>query len=82
MGAMANMRLIPINLRNVNNTRDKHLDCEIQTLGYPKATLSSFCLAWVAGNILAVVEFTLANLKLADAAACQYGEILKGVLKS
>lgn len=31
------------------------LECEINTLGYPKAALFSFCMALVAYNILSVV---------------------------
>ncbi len=38
---------------------EKHLNSEINTLGYPKAALFSFCLALVAFNIYAVVMAVL-----------------------
>jgi len=38
---------------------ESHLDSEINTLGYPKAALFSFCLALVAFNIYAVVMAVL-----------------------
>lgn len=35
------------------------LECEIKTLGYPKAALFSFCMALVADNILSVIKAAL-----------------------
>jgi hypothetical protein len=40
----------------------QNYECEIQTLGYPKAALFSFCLALVAYNILATVRAVLASV--------------------
>ena len=40
----------------------KNFECEIQTLGYPKAALFSFCLALVSYNILAVVRMALGSV--------------------
>jgi hypothetical protein len=40
----------------------KNFEGEIQTLGYPKAALFSFCLALVSYNILAVVRRTLGSV--------------------
>jgi len=39
--------------------RESHLHSEVNTLGYPKAALFSFCVALVAYNILAVVKAAL-----------------------
>ena len=38
---------------------ESHLNSEINTLGYPKAALFSFCLALVAFNLYAIVMATL-----------------------
>jgi hypothetical protein len=38
------------------------LECEIKTLGYPKAALFSFCMALVAYNILAVIKAALRSV--------------------
>lgn len=40
----------------------ENYECQIQTLGYPKAALFSFCLALVAYNILAVVRAALGSV--------------------
>ncbi|BDA68848.1 hypothetical protein CAL7716_030140 [Calothrix sp. PCC 7716] len=40
----------------------QNYECEIQTLGYPKAALFSFCLALVTYNILATVRAVLASV--------------------
>jgi hypothetical protein len=46
-------------LENVFQTLTESLNCEINTLGYPKAALFGFCTALVAYNILAVVRAAL-----------------------
>ncbi|WP_166481904.1 hypothetical protein [Scytonema sp. UIC 10036] len=38
------------------------LECEIKTLGYPKAALFSFCMALVAYNILSVIKAALRSV--------------------
>ena len=38
------------------------LECEINTLGYPKAALFSFCMALVAYNILSVIKAALRSV--------------------
>lgn len=38
------------------------LECEIKTLGYPKAALFSFCMALVAYNILSVIKAALGSV--------------------
>jgi IS4 transposase len=43
-------------------TVTKNFEGEIQTLGYPKAALFSFCLALVSYNILAVVRRALGSV--------------------
>ena len=43
-------------------TVTENYKCQIQTLGYPKAALFSFCLALVAHNILATVRGVLASV--------------------
>ncbi|MEG4294762.1 transposase [Microcoleus sp. C2C3] len=43
-------------------TVTKNFEGEIQTLGYPKAALFSFCLALASYNILAVVRRTLGSV--------------------
>jgi hypothetical protein len=51
--------------RNVENlffTVTENYECEIQTLGYPKAALFSFCLALVAYNILATIRAVLSSV--------------------
>ncbi|MCK7580878.1 MAG: transposase [Chromatiales bacterium] len=40
---------------------ESHLNSEINTLGYPKAALFSFCLALVAFNLYAIVMAALAG---------------------
>ncbi len=47
---------------NLFQTVTENYECEIQTLGYPKAALFSFCLALVTYNILATVRATLASV--------------------
>lgn len=49
-------------VENLFQTVTKNYECEIQTLGYPKAALFSFCLALVAYNILATVRGILASV--------------------
>ena len=49
-------------VENLFQTVTHNYDCEIQTLGYPKAALFSFCLALVAYNILATVRGVLASV--------------------
>ncbi|MGJ5676844.1 MAG: hypothetical protein ACR9NN_25115 [Nostochopsis sp.] len=43
-------------VENLFQTVTENYECQIQTLGYPKAALFSFCLALVAYNILATVR--------------------------
>lgn len=38
------------------------MNCEIKTLGYPKAALFAFCMALVAYNILSVVKAALRSV--------------------
>ncbi|WP_051036658.1 hypothetical protein [Calothrix sp. PCC 6303] len=38
------------------------LECEIKTLGYPRAALFSFCMALVAYNILSVIQAALRSV--------------------
>lgn len=38
------------------------LECEIKSLGYPKAALFSFCMALVAYNILSVIKAALRSV--------------------
>jgi len=40
----------------------KHLGCEVNTLGYPKAALFAFCVALVAYSVLAVVKAALRSV--------------------
>lgn len=47
---------------NLFQTVTENYECEIQTLGYPKAALFSFCLALVTYNILATVRAVLAGV--------------------
>lgn len=49
-------------VENLFQTVTENYECEIQTLGYPKAALFSFCLAIVAYNILATVRAALASV--------------------
>ncbi len=49
-------------VENLFQTVTENSECEIQTLGYPKAALFSFCLALVAYNILATVRAALASV--------------------
>jgi Transposase DDE domain len=49
-------------VENLFQTVTENYECEIQTLGYPKAALFSFCLALVAYNILATVRAVLASV--------------------
>jgi hypothetical protein len=49
-------------VENLFQTVTQNYECEIQTFGYPKAALFSFCLALVAYNILAVVRAVLASV--------------------
>ena len=46
-------------LENVFQTLTEALNCEINTLAYPKAALFGFCMALVAYNVLAVVRAAL-----------------------
>ena len=43
-------------VENLFQSVTENYECQIQTLGYPKAALFSFCLALVAYNILATVR--------------------------
>ncbi len=47
-------------VENLFQTVTENYECEIQTLGYPKAALFSFCLALVTYNILATIRAVLA----------------------
>lgn len=49
-------------VENLFQTVTENYQCEIQTLGYPKAALFSFCLALVAYNVLATVRAVLASV--------------------
>lgn len=49
-------------VENLFQTVTDNYKCEIETLGYPKAALFSFCLALVAYNILATVRAALATV--------------------
>ena len=49
-------------VENLFQTVTENYECEIQTLGYPKAALFSFCLALVTYNILASVRAALASV--------------------
>lgn len=49
-------------VENLFQTVTENYECEIQTLGYPKAALFSFCLALVTYNILATVRAVLASV--------------------
>lgn len=49
-------------VENLFQTVTENYECQIQTLGYPKAALFSFCLALVAYNILATVRGVLASV--------------------
>jgi hypothetical protein len=49
-------------VENLFQTVTENYECQIQTLGYPKAALFSFCLALVAYNILATVRGILASV--------------------
>jgi hypothetical protein len=49
-------------VENLFQTVTENYQCQIQTLGYPKAALFSFCLALVAYNILATVRGILASV--------------------
>jgi hypothetical protein len=49
-------------VENLFQTVTENYECEIQTLGYPKAALFSFCLAMVAYNILATVRAVLGSV--------------------
>src|SRR4028119_841080 len=49
-------------VENLFQTVTENYQCEIQTLGYPKAALFSFCLALVTYNILATVRAVLASV--------------------
>jgi len=49
-------------VENLFQTVTENYECEIQTLGDPKAALFSFCLALVAYNILATVRAVLAGV--------------------
>lgn len=49
-------------VENLFQTVTQNYQCEIQTLGYPKAALFSFCLALVAYNVLACVRAVLASV--------------------
>jgi hypothetical protein len=49
-------------VENLFQTVTENYECQIQTLGYPKAALFSFCLALVAHNILATVRGVLASV--------------------
>ena len=44
----------------------QHLNCEINTLGYPPAALFAFCVALVAYMIFAVVKASLSSVYGAD----------------
>jgi len=50
------------NVENLFFTVTENYQCEIQTLGYPKAALFSFCLALVSYNILATVRAVMASV--------------------
>lgn len=49
-------------VENLFQTVTENYEGQIQTLGYPKAALFSFCLALVAANILATVRGVLASV--------------------
>jgi hypothetical protein len=49
-------------VENLFQTVTENYECEIQTLGYPKAALFSFCLAIIAYNILATVRAVLGSV--------------------
>lgn len=49
-------------VENLFPTVTENYECQIPTLGYPKAALFSFCLALVAYNILATVRGVLASV--------------------
>lgn len=49
-------------VENLFQTVTENYQCEIQTLGYPKAALFSFCLALVTYNILATTRAVLASV--------------------
>lgn len=49
-------------VENLFQTVTENYECEIPTLGYPKAALFSFCLALVAYNILATIRGVLASV--------------------
>jgi hypothetical protein len=46
-------------VENVFQSLTEALTCEIKTLGYPKAALFGFCVAFVAYNVLATVRAAL-----------------------
>lgn len=47
------------NIETMFQELEAHLHSEVNTLGYPKAALFSFCIALVAYNVLAVVKAAL-----------------------
>ncbi|MDQ7075763.1 MAG: transposase [Gammaproteobacteria bacterium] len=47
------------NIETMFQELEAHLHSEVNTLGYPKAALFSFCVALVAYNVLAVVKAAL-----------------------
>jgi len=49
-------------VENLFFTVTENYQCEIQTLGYPKAALFSFCLALISYNVLATVRAVLASV--------------------
>ncbi|MEH2146472.1 transposase [Nostoc sp.] len=49
-------------VENLFFTLTENYECEIKTLGYPKAALFSFCLALVSYNILATVRAVMASI--------------------
>ncbi|MCC5621695.1 hypothetical protein [Nostoc sp. CHAB 5715] len=48
-------------VENLFQTVTENYECQIQTLGYPKAALFWFCLALVTHNILATVRGVIAT---------------------
>lgn len=56
-------------LENAFYELTKHLNCELNTLGYPPAALFAFCVAVASYNVLAVIKASLAAAHGADEVA-------------
>lgn len=59
---VADLYRVRRNVENLFFTVTENYECQIQTLGYPKAALFSFCLALVAYNILATIRAVLGSV--------------------